>query len=152
MRCETRIEEWKIILRRFWKEFEKIWVQNRSDPEGRFWAVYGSKIEVIPPKLSHRPFLKLFSQIFSNSSQNHPIHIVETKITGCEMRNTNRGMENNFEKILRRIWEDLGGHIWYLRKFSGHIWTTCDSKSPDSHRGKQNNRMWDAKHESRNGK
>ena len=38
-----------------------------------------------------------------HATLNHPIHIVENKITGCEMRNTNRGMENNFEKILRRI-------------------------------------------------
>ena len=37
------------------------------------------------------------------ATQNHPIHIVKNKITGCEMRNTNRGMENNFEKILKRI-------------------------------------------------
>ena len=64
---------------------------------------------------------------------------------GCQTRN------HIFSIFKGRIWEDFGGHIWNSRRFSGHIWTKCDSKSPDSHRGKQNNRMWDAKHMSKNG-
>ena len=44
--------------------------------------------------------LDIFEQ---NATQNHPIHIVGNKIAGCEMRNTRRRMEKNFEKMLKRF-------------------------------------------------
>ena len=42
-----------------------------------------------------------------NATQNHPIHTLGNKIAGCEMRNTCRRMEKNFEKILTRFREEV---------------------------------------------
>ena len=74
----------------------------------------GAKPETIFLVFSKEEFEKILVDIFEiredlvdifeqNAIQNHPIHIVGNKITGCEMRNTSRRMEHNVEKMVRRI-------------------------------------------------